>query len=190
MWVMWRTDKRTDRQKSYINVEFGMAIRSYADVATPGRAIKWLSKCARVTRTVCPCICVCHFVAVCATALTSRFRHFDMADWQRWPDPMSTGDIAARPVCQSELTTGHILWSMTRLTHQWTDPREPRPPMTHDLRVTVTAYRLHTCCSNSWHAATHNWMKWRLTRLNGNERITLKVACFIRLMPKVIEIVF
>jgi len=40
--------------------------------------------------------------------------------------------------------------SLSELTH------DPRDPMTHVLRVMIIAYRLHTCCTNSRHLATHN----------------------------------
>ena len=36
------------------------------------------------------------------------------------------------PLCTAELTMGHILWPVTHLTHQWTDPRDPWS-MTHEV---------------------------------------------------------
>jgi len=41
-----------------------------------------------------------------------------------------------------EQTLGHIMWPVTHLTHQWTDPW-PTRPTTHDLWVMIIAHLLH-----------------------------------------------
>jgi len=51
-----------------------------------------------------------------------------------------------------------LTWPMTprdHATHDPTWPMSPRDhwPMTHDLRVTIVAYHLHTSCTNSRHVS-------------------------------------
>jgi len=52
--------------------------------------------------------------------------------------------------------------------------------MTHDLRVMIIAYRLHTCCTNSRHVATHNGMSPNL--------LQYKVACFVGQIKQLLKL--
>jgi len=90
------------------------------------------------------CLC-CTFFAQpgCKSERLETIQEGEIRDW-----PWDRADTGSHFVTRDP-SDPSVNWPMTHATHNpW--------PRTHDLRIMIIAYRLHTCCANARHVATHN----------------------------------